>query len=187
MRVISGKFRGRKLAKIHQDCRQSFLRPTSDRIKESLFNILTNGVLGDVVAGARVLDLFSGTGALGLEAFSRGANCVTLIDNSRVASDVISKNISLLGRPKDIMFRQFDALNLPPNATKRFTLVFADPPYGKGLCPLALSSAKKNAWLDTCATILCEDNIPILAPKGFQLIDTRKFGMTYITLLRQSN
>ncbi len=185
MRVVAGKFKGHKLASLDKVNMAARLRPTTDRLRETFFNILTNGNLGNLVTDARVLDLFAGTGALGIEAVSRGAHSATLIDNGRDASYIIKKNLALLGNPKNIFFRQIDATRLPPNPDHPYTLLFLDPPYGTQLCPSVLYSAQLNGWLDPCAIILCEENAPVSPPTGFQDIDKRKFGGTCLTLLRQ--
>ena len=187
MRVVAGKFKGHRLANLGKVDIAARLRPTTDRLRETFFNILANGKLGNVVSGARVLDLFAGTGALGIEAISRGAHSATLIDNGRDASQLIKKNVVSLGNPKNILFLRLDATRLPPNHNQPYTLIFLDPPYGKRLCQKVLHSIKLGGWLDPHAIILCEENIPVSAPNGFQLIDNRKFGGTCLTLLRHSD
>lgn len=184
LRVVSGKFKGYKLTNLTKINNSKELRPTTDQLRETLFNILTNGNLGDVVADARVLDLFAGTGALSIEAISRNAHSATLIDKNRNASNIIKKNIALIGNPANIFYRRLDSTKLPSNPDQPYTLVFLDPPYGKQLCLPALNSVKLNGWIEPCAIIVCEDNEPVAAPIGFQLIDMRTFGRTYLTLLR---
>ena len=157
MRIVAGKFKGHKLADFGKLETKSNLRPTTDRTRESLFNILTNGVLGDLVTDARVLDLFAGTGALSLEAISRGADSATLIDNGQLACQIIQKNLAKFGNPSNIFFKPLNALKLPLNQTPGFTLVFIDPPYGKNLCQVSLSSMQRFGWLASSAIILCED------------------------------
>ena len=187
MRVVAGKFKGYKLANLSKIKIYKELRPTTDRLRETFFNILTNGNIGDVVADALVLDLFAGTGALGIEAVSRNAFSATLVDNNRVASQIIKKNIALIGNPDNVFYRRLDATKLPPNTDRPYTLVFLDPPYGQQLCPRVLNSIKLSGWIDPSAIIVCEDNAQVAAPNGFQLIDTRSFGGTCLTLLRYVN
>ncbi|RMH45461.1 MAG: 16S rRNA (guanine(966)-N(2))-methyltransferase RsmD, partial [Alphaproteobacteria bacterium] len=97
MRIIGGKWRGHRLASVGRGDPARHLRPTTDRVRESIFNLLTGGRLGDPVPGANVLDVFAGTGALGLEALSRGAQHVTFIENGRAALSILRENIARLG------------------------------------------------------------------------------------------
>ena len=128
MRIIAGRYRGRQLTAVGKGDAKSHLRPTSDKVRESLFNILINGGLGDVVSNARVLDLFAGTGALGIEAVSRGANSARLVDSGRVAAQLIQKNMALLGNPDSLYFSRLDALALPRNSEASYGLIFLDLP-----------------------------------------------------------
>ncbi|MEL6685367.1 MAG: RsmD family RNA methyltransferase, partial [Pseudomonadota bacterium] len=102
MRIIGGTHRGTALAAVGKGDAGAHLRPTTDRVRESLFNVLQGGRFGDPITGARVLDLFAGTGALGFEALSRGAAHVTLVDNGRVAQKLMRENIAKLRRPNDV-------------------------------------------------------------------------------------
>lgn len=179
MRIIAGKHRGLVLAELGQGDSEAHLRPTSDRVRESLFNILAHH---GQPAGARVLDLFAGTGALGLEALSRGAAHVTYVENGRAGQKLIGENIAKARRQPDATLLKADATSLPP-AKAPCSLVFLDPPYGKTLGELALASALAQGWLADDALIVWEENAPMYAPKGFALEDQRKYGSTVITLL----
>ncbi len=179
MRIIAGAFRGRALASVGKGDAGAHLRPTTDRVRESLFSVLTS--LG-VIADARVLDLFAGTGALGLEALSRGAEHVTFVDDGRVAQGLIRKNIGLTGATHTQLIRR-DATKLGPNSDAPYDLVFLDPPYGKGIGEKALLAAEDGGWIADNALIVWEESAPMMAPPGFEMHDARKYGDTHITLL----
>lgn len=183
MRIIAGEFRGVALASVGKGDAGAHLRPTTDRVRESLFNVLGNL---DVMDGARVLDLFAGTGALGLEALSRGAAHATFVDDGRVAQRLIGQNIAKLrvSDRTDIVRR--DARHLPGRTGAPFDLVFMDPPYHKNMGALALAAADKGGWLARNAFIVWEEAYPIDAPPGYQQVDHRKYGDTHVTLLSKS-
>lgn len=187
MRIIGGQWRGTALASVGKGDQGKHLRPTTDRVRESLFNVLLGGKLGeDPIDGKRVLDLFAGTGALGLEAVSRGAVSATLVDDGRVAGKLIGENIlKTCGKAFASHLRK-DATRLGQNSGDPFELVFLDPPYGQSLGQKALLSAAKHGWIDETALIVWEENAPQLAPEGFKLLDQRKYGDTWITFLHLS-
>ena len=180
MRIIAGQHRGLQLASVGQGDTDAHLRPTSDRVRESLFNILSH--YGQP-SGARVLDLFAGTGALGLEALSRGATHVTYVENGRAGQKLILENLTKARRTQDAALLKSDATSLPP-AKAPCNLVFLDPPYGKALGEQALASARAQGWLSEDALVVWEESAPMYAPQGFTLEDQRKYGSTVITLLR---
>jgi len=184
MRIVGGSLRGLQLAEVGAGDAAAHLRPTSDRVREAVFNLLINGRQGDLVRGLRVLDLFAGTGALGLEALSRGAVQVTLVDDGASARALIRANIDkarAMGTTR--LFRR-DATALGENRGPGFGLVFLDPPYGLGLGLPALRSAQEGGWLAPGATIVWEESTPQIAPEGFTLLDQRRYGDTWVTLLR---
>jgi 16S rRNA (guanine966-N2)-methyltransferase len=160
---------------------EAHLRPTSDRVRESLFSMLSH--LG-VIHGARVLDLFAGTGALGLEALSRGAAAVVFVENGRVAQGLITDNIRKLRADGQGKLLRADATKLGPCLTGPADLVFLDPPYGKGMGQQALQSARAGGWLAQGALVVWEESAPMEAPQGFVRTDRRKFGTTHVTLLK---
>lgn len=186
MRIIAGSMRGLRLAEVGDGDAAAHLRPTSDRVRESLFNVLTSGRFGNPVRGARVLDLFAGTGALGLEALSRGADHVTCIENGAKAQALIAKNIRLT-RTDALKVLKQDATRLAPWQGVPFDLVFMDPPYGKSLGQQALSAAQNGGWLAPDATIVWEENAPQFPPPGFIRLDARRYGDTHITLLKKAS
>ena len=181
MRIIAGDYRGTVLADVGKGDAAAHLRPTSDRVRESLFSMLTHL---DVIHGARVLDLFAGTGALGLEALSRGAQEVVFIENGKVAHKLVRENIEKL-RARDIArLTPQDATALGAWPMAPFDLVFLDPPYGKGMGQQALVAAAAGGWLAPEAVIVWEESAPMDAPEGFRRTDKRKFGDTHVTVLQ---
>jgi 16S rRNA (guanine966-N2)-methyltransferase len=182
MRIIGGQWRGLHLAEVDAGDPKAHLRPTSDRVREAIFNLLINGRHGDLVTGRVVLDLFAGTGALGLEAVSRGAISATLVENGRTAQSLIGQNIAKMRVQGQVSLVQRDATKLP-TATAPFTLIFLDPPYGKALGEAALQSAKAQGWIAPDAVLVWEEGTPPTPPQGFALIDQRRYGDTWVTLL----
>jgi 16S rRNA (guanine966-N2)-methyltransferase len=187
MRIIGGRARGLHLAPVGDGDASAHLRPTSDRVREAIFNLLINGKVaqnGSPVSGARVLDLFAGTGALGLEALSRGAAHATFIDDGRVARALIKRNIDLMRAGDEAVYLAANATALPPNRGHGFDLVFLDPPYGKGLGEAALACCITGGWLVPGALVVWEENKPPVIPPAFSQIDQRKYGDTVVTLVR---
>lgn len=183
MRIVAGQYRGRRLASVGKGDAAAHLRPTTDRVREALFGLLQGGRLGDVLTDAHVLDLFAGTGALGLEALSRGAAHVTFVENGRKAQALLRDNIRLLEAGDHVRVLPCDARRLPP-AEQACQLVFLDPPYGKGLGALALGAAQTAGWIAPGALIVWEEACEQIPPSGFDLIETRRYGDTVLTLLR---
>lgn len=178
MRIIGGRWKGLRLQEVGAGDPNTHLRPTTDRVRENLFNILAARVEFD---GLRVLDLFAGTGALGFEALSRGAEALTLIDNGAAARRLIRANQSKLGAAAKIL--SLDATALAANPDSGYDLVFLDPPYKQGLGSTALRSAAQHGWLATEAWVIWEEANPQEAPDGFALLDQRQYGDTSITVL----
>jgi 16S rRNA (guanine966-N2)-methyltransferase len=183
MRIIGGARRGLKLAEVGAGDAAAHLRPTSDRVREAIFNLLQNSPRPDPVPDAQVLDLFAGTGALGLEALSRGAAEVVFVDDGRPAQALIARNIALMDAGSGAMLVKGDAARLGTNRTAPFTLVFLDPPYGRDLGEAALGGLPPGGWLAPGATIVWEENAARPAPPGFRLLDQRRYGDTWVTLL----
>ncbi|MEY4697911.1 MAG: rRNA ((966)-N(2))-methyltransferase RsmD [Pseudomonadota bacterium] len=183
MRIIGGKSRGLHLAPLGEGDPKAHLRPTSDRVRESIFNLLINGGHGNPLPDARVLDLFAGTGALGLEALSRGAAWATFVDDGAAARSLLRRNIDLMRAADVTEILRRDATHLGPNREAAFDLVFLDPPYGKSLGEAALASALAGGWLAPAAMIVWEEGSAPLPPPGFALIDQRRYGDTFVTLL----
>ncbi len=185
MRIIGGTHRGTTLATVGKGDAGAHLRPTSDRVRESLFNVLQGGRFGDPITDARVLDLFGGTGALGLEALSRGAAHVTFVDSGRVAQKLIRNNIVKLRRQADTTLIGAEATKLPKG--EPCDLVFLDPPYGQNLGGKALVAAIDGGWVAEGALIVWEESHPQIAPPGFMQLDQRRYGDTWITVMRHGD
>lgn len=183
MRIIAGTFRGRTLASVGKGDPAAHLRPTTDRVRESLFNMLAGGRFGDPFDATQVLDLFAGTGALGLEALSRGAEHATFVDNGRMAQNLLRQNIVLTGTGAQTRVLGVDATRLPGGGTP-CDLVFLDPPYGKDLGLRALNAAVTGGWIAPGALIVWEERTAQPAPTGFNPIDARRYGDTHVTFLR---
>jgi 16S rRNA (guanine966-N2)-methyltransferase len=181
MRIVGGSFRGRTLT----GPKSRAIRPTSDRTRESIFNILMHAY-GDPVSGARVLDLFAGTGALGLEALSRGAAFALFVDDGAEARALIRQNIEALGTAGMSKIFRRDATKLGDvHPNQPFSLAFLDPPYGKGLAEQALVSARAGGWLTDDALIVVEETTgAFVAPAGFEEIERRDYDDTEIVFLR---
>ncbi len=185
MRIVGGRFRGRSIAAPSG----MLTRPTSDRVRESLFNILAHGVKGFSIEGARVLDLFAGSGALGLEALSRGAAYCLFVEDDADARGAIRENIEALALTGASKVWRRDATKLGPAAPMQpCQLLFADPPYGKGLSELALSAAAEGGWLSPGAVCVLEERADIAAvvPAGFVEVDVRTYGDTALHFLRKT-
>lgn len=180
MRIIAGRHRGVPLTPLGRGDGGAHLRPTSDRVRESLFSMLASR---DVIEGARVLDLFAGTGALGLEALSRGAQAALFVESGRVGQRLIASNISKLREDGATTLLRRDATRLGDWAETPFDLVFLDPPYGKGIGQLALAAALAGEWLSDEAFIVWEESAAMESPTGFVRRDHRRFGDTHVTLL----
>lgn len=189
MRIIGGLHRGTHLADVGDGDASAHLRPTSDRVREAIFNLLLNGRLDggpNPVADARVLDLFAGTGALGLEALSRGAAHATFVENGKPARALLSRNIAILRREANCTILRRDATTPGPNPDPAYSLIFLDPPYGKALGETALTAALASNWIAPNALVVWEESRPPTPPPGFTLLDQRKYGDTHITILRGS-
>src|SRR5450756_2065272 len=165
MRVVGGRLRSRPIAGPNSDA----IRPTADRLREALFNILVHAY-GDPVTRARVLDLFAGTGALGLEALSRGAGFALLVDDGAPARALMRDNVATLGLGGTARIFRRDATALGEvHPLEPFGLIFLDPPYRQGLAQRALASARSGKWLMPDALVVVEEaaDAGFAAPAGF--------------------
>lgn len=187
MRIIGGERRGLKLTDVGAGDASAHLRPTSDRVRESIFNLLLNGGYGNPVLGARVLDLFAGTGALGLEALSRGAVHVAFVDDGVASRALLRRNIDLMRATGVTDVWRRDATSMGLNRGPAFNLVFLDPPYGKGLGERAIASCLEGGWLAPDALIVWEESAAPSPPEGLDQLDQRKYGDTIITILRKTS
>src|SRR5689334_19244557 len=182
MRVVGGRLRGRNLAApATRD-----IRPTADRLRESVFNILVHAY-DDPIEGARVLDLFAGTGALGIEAVSRGALFTLFVDNGAEARALLRNNVESLGLGGVTKVYRRDATKLgPAHPVEPFSLAFLDPPYGQGLAAAALVSARDGGWLTQDALIVVEEGAKsaVALPAGFSELERRVYDDTQFVFCR---
>ena len=183
MRIVGGRHRGRALAVPKSDR----TRPTSDRVRESVFNILAHGIDDFTIEGARVLDLFAGTGALGCEALSRGAAFCLFVEEDADARGLIRRNVEALGLTGVTKIFRRDATKLGEVGNRgAATLLFLDPPYGRDLAPKALASAAEGGWLADGAIAVIEEraDIEVKLPAEFSALDRREYGDTQVIFAR---
>ena len=182
MRIVGGTLRGRKLS----TPADQGIRPTSDRVRESVFNILAHGIEDFDIEGVRVIDLFAGTGALGLEAISRGASFCLFVDDSAEARGLIRSNADALGATGRTRLFRRDATRLGESSAGEFGLAFLDPPYGKGMAERALAELRDGGWLLVQAILVVEESAGVFreVPSGYQLLDRRSYGDTEVAFLR---
>jgi 16S rRNA (guanine966-N2)-methyltransferase len=183
MRVVGGRLKGRNLAS--PSGRE--IRPTADRLRESVFNILVHAY-DNPIEDARVLDLFAGTGALGIEAVSRGAKFALFVDNGAEARALLRNNVETLGLGGTTKVYRRDATDLgPAHPVEPFSLVFLDPPYGKGLADKALASLRDGGWLTPGALLVVEEAkaAAFTAPAGFEELERRAYDDTEFVFLRE--
>lgn len=185
MRIVAGRLKGRTLA----DPKDAALRPTSDKVRQAIFNIIEHAPFTAEFAleGARVIDLFAGTGALGLEALSRGAKFCLFVEEAADSRAIIRENVEALGLTGVSKIWRRDAANLGPLDTLApFDLAFLDPPYRKGLIAPTLAGLAKGGWLNPNALVMAEaaeyETIPPV--EGYELLDDRSYGDTRIAFLR---
>ena len=171
MRIVGGIYRGRTLVSFSgQD-----IRPTSDMVRESLFNVLQFEI-----AGKTFLDLFCGTGAMGIEALSRGASEVTLNDYSRDSLSVTKKNVAKIGNPKNLTIENKDAITFLQKTNEKFDFIFIDPPYKTDLGEKALDLVS-NLLTENGKAIFESEKRCEFTPKGLKKIDERKYGRAILT------
>ena len=186
MRIVAGEHRGRTLVAP----KGQSTRPTADRVRQALFDILQHASWSPRLRGARVLDLFAGSGALGLESLSRGAAFCLFVDSSAAAREAIADNLAALRLADRAEVRADDAIQLatrPPGSAARgsFDLAFLDPPYGKGLAEAALARLSEGAWLADGAVAVVERGAAEADPlaTGYELMDTRFWGAARVAFL----
>jgi 16S rRNA (guanine966-N2)-methyltransferase len=181
MRIVGGRLKGRVL----QGPGSNAIRPTSDRLRETLFNVLAHSY-GNPVESALTLDVFAGTGALGIEALSRGARFALFVDESAKACAIVRANVEALGLLGAARIFRRDARKLgaaPEN--ERFNLVFLDPPYGKGFVPSTLKALRDGGWLSKEALLVIEEpaDTDVDLPESFVALEKRRFGDTQLVFV----
>jgi 16S rRNA (guanine966-N2)-methyltransferase len=179
MRIVAGTHRSRIL----QTPKNDAIRPTSDKVRGAIFNMLQSR---GAVENAIVLDIFCGTGALGLEALSQGAAFCTFIDKSNPSLAITKHNIDALQESERSKTLLADGTKLSqrPDDIAQATLVFLDPPYGKNLAAPALENLTGQQWLSGDCLCVIEEAAPVAAPENFEVMTNKKYGDTHITLLR---
>ncbi len=185
MRITSGSLGGRSLVPPRDDR----VRPTADKVRQAIYNILVHNDFGAAIEGARVADLFAGTGAMGIEALSRGARFCLFVDDSAESRAVIRENVEALQLTGVTKIWRRDATKLGAMAAGAggpFELVILDPPYRKGLIAPALAALRDGGWLSPGALIVAEtaEDATGPAPDGFTALDERVYGETKVTFLR---
>ena len=185
MRIVGGQLKGRTL----MSPKGRGLRPTADQVRESIFNILTHGIDGCTLKDTAVIDVFCGTGALGLEAISRGAKHCLFIDLDAVALGYVRKNAGSMGLDSEVIMLKLDAQRFPkfPKVFKYpVAVAFLDPPYNKGLAGIALLSLKEKGWLKPGAFCIVEIAAQEIfnIPKDFRLLSERNYGAARVAFLR---
>ena len=184
MRIIGGINKGRSLIGLGTGDPSAHLRPTSDRVRESIFNLITGGRFGNKLENGDILDLFAGTGALGLEALSRGAKSVVFVDNGQLAIQLLKKNISICNVESKTKVIKSDATKrLPILSKNNFDTVFIDPPYGKGLGQRALKTLLEYELLSEETLIILEEGNQITSIENFFIRDCRRYGSSYAHFL----
>lgn len=188
MRITGGTFRGRALTEPADDR----VRPTSDKVRQAIFNILAHNDFGAALDGARVIDVFAGTGALGIEALSRGAAYALFVDDAAESRALVRRNIEALNLTGVTKIWRRDATDMGPRgagAGGPFDIAFLDAPYRKGLTARALASLRAGGWLAPNAVVLAETaaDESLAAPDGFAALDSRSYGETQVHILGASN
>jgi 16S rRNA (guanine966-N2)-methyltransferase len=185
MRIVAGRFKGRTLAAPGD----AALRPTSDKVRQAAFNIVEHAgfAANFTLEGARAIDLFAGTGALGLEALSRGAKFCLFVEEAAESRAIIRENVEALGLTGASKIWRRDAARLGPLDTLApFDLAFLDPPYRKGLIAPTLEGLAQGGWLNANALVMAEaaedETMPVVA--GYEMLDDRVYGDTRIAFLR---
>ena len=184
MRIVGGSRKGAKLAEVGRSRAASSPAPTSDRAREAIFNLIAHKGLAEPAPpiGMRVLDLFAGTGALGLEALSRGAAEAVFVETGRPALALLRQNLARLAPGATVIAA--DATRLGRCPMPPFDLVFLDPPYGRGLGELALAAALAGGWLAPGAIVIWEEGAAVAPPAGLTLLDARRYGAATVSILR---
>ena len=187
MRIVAGKHKGRAIkAPLGHD-----VRPTSDRTRESVFNILAHGIDDFDMEGVVAVDVFAGTGALGLEALSRGASFATFIEQSAPTARFLKENAAVMGEWRNVCLLTLDATHLPPPprlARAPVGLAFLDAPYGKEMTAPALLALSRKGWLAPGAVCVAEvgESEPLDCPAGYAMIDERVYGAARVVFFRHA-
>ena len=184
MRVIGGKWKSRKINGLFKPSHNKIIRPTSDRVKENIFNILESLDIGNPIVGAKVLDIFCGTGAMGIEAISRGANFCHFIDKSLISRQITLENIHNLSCEKETQFSLKNVLEIGICNHEIADIIFLDPPYKKNIAEVSILKLSKYGWIDENTLIILEKGKDECFRSVYKLIDRRIYGNTEILFLK---
>ena len=184
MRVIGGKWKSRKINGLFKVSHNKVIRPTSDRVKENIFNILENLNIGNPIFGAKVLEIFCGTGAMGIDAISRGANFCHFIDKSLISRQITLENINNLSCENETQFLLKNVLEIGVCNHGTSDVIFLDPPYKKNIAEVSILKLLKFGWIDENTLIILEKGKDECFRSGFKLIDRRIYGNTEILFLK---
>ena len=184
MRVIGGKWKSRKINGHLKTSNNTVIRPTSDRVKENIFNILENLDIDNKIFGSKVLDVFCGTGAMGIEAISRGATFCHFIDKSLISKQITLQNIHNLSCEKETKFSLKNVLEIGVCNHETADVIFLDPPYKKNIAEVSILRLSKFGWIDENTLIILEKGKDECFRSGFKLIDKRIYGNTEILFLK---
>ena len=184
MRVIGGKWKSRKINEHFKLSYNKVIRPTSDRVKENIFNILENLNIDNKIFGSRVLDVFCGTGSMGIEAISRGATFCHFIDKSLISKQITLQNIHNLSCEKETKFSLKNVLEIGVCNHETADVIFLDPPYKKNIAEISILRLSKFGWIDGNTLIILEKGKDENFNSGFKLIDKRIYGNTEILFLK---
>ena len=183
MRIIAGQWKRKQLIKLSSLDNATDIRPTSDRVRENIFNILENLKGINRILNSNVMDVYCGTGALGFEALSRGATFCRFIDYSNDSIEILKKNIQILGAEKITTYSKMNALQLDRNDGPLYDIVFLDPPYGKNLIERTIDNLKEKKWVAESSLFVAEMKVTDRLTSQFKFIDKRIYGKTEIRIL----
>ena len=184
MRVVGGKWKSRKINGLFKVSHYHVIRPTTDRVKENIFNILENLGIGNSISGARVLDVFCGTGAMGIEAISRGASFCHFIDKSLISRQITLDNVRSLSCEKETQFILKNILEIGTCEHEKADVIFLDPPYKKKIAEESIQKLLKFGWIDENTLIILEKGKNEIFKSNINLIDKRVYGNTEILFLK---
>ena len=184
MRVIGGKWKSRKINEHFKLSYNKLIRPTSDRVKENIFNILENLNIDNKIFGSKVLDVFCGTGSMGIEAISRGATFCHFIDKSLISRQITLQNIHNLSCEKETQFSLKNVLEIGVCNHETADVIFLDPPYKKNIAEVSILRLSKFGWIDENTLIILENGSEECFKSGFKIIDKRIYGNTEILFLK---
>ncbi len=184
--IRSGKFKNKKLLTPDEPApANAGVRPTSDKIRQAIFNVLMHNDIAPALSGANILDAFAGTGAMGLEALSRGAAHAWFMEKNPAVRKILAENLKMAGDQATLLTADACA---PPTAPQPMDFIFLDPPYGKDLLPPAITALHAAGWIGAETLLIIESDATetIALPDGFETLDERKYGRTKILFTKRN-